>query len=106
MGTTNDSYLKEFSAPNLTFRLRSGMTFLSQVNHIPNFLTPLTLVALFIAKDFVQRMLVVNPAQRMTADAALAHQWIQDAAPKRALKSFGSVRDGIRNMKDVKLRER
>lgn len=44
-------------------------------------------------------MLVVNPAQRLTASQALAHQWIQETAPKRALKSFGSVRDGIRNLK-------
>lgn len=51
------------------------------------------------AKDFVKKMLVVNPAQRLTASQALAHQWIQETAPKRALKSFGSVRDGIRNLK-------
>lgn len=51
------------------------------------------------AKDFVKKMLVVNPAQRLTANQALTHQWIQETAPKRALKSFGSVRDGIRNLK-------
>jgi len=53
------------------------------------------------AKDFVKKMLVVNPAQRLTASQALAHQWIQETAPKRALKSFGSVRDGIRNLKSA-----
>jgi len=51
------------------------------------------------AKDFVKKLLVVNPAQRLSAGQALAHEWIQRAAPKRELKSFGSVRDGIRNLK-------
>jgi len=51
------------------------------------------------AKDFVKKMLVVNPASRLTAGQALAHEWIQKSAPKRELKSFGSVRDGIRNLK-------
>jgi len=53
------------------------------------------------AKDFVKKLLVVNPAQRLTAGQALSHQWIQETAPKRALKSFGSVRDGIRNLKSA-----
>jgi len=53
------------------------------------------------AKDFVKKLLVVNPAQRLSASQALAHQWIQETAPKRALKSFGSVRDGIRNLKSA-----
>jgi len=51
------------------------------------------------AKDFVKKLLVVNPAQRLTAGQALTHEWIHKAAPKRELRSFGSVRDGIRNLK-------
>jgi len=53
------------------------------------------------AKDFIKRMLVVNPATRLTANQALAHEWIQREAPKRDLKSFGSVRDGIQKLKQA-----
>jgi len=51
------------------------------------------------AKDFVKKLLVVNPAQRLTSAQALAHPWLAEAAPKRELKSFGSVRDGLKSMK-------
>lgn len=32
-----------------------------------------------LAKDFIRRLLVYNPAKRMTAEAALSHPWLQKA---------------------------
>jgi serine/threonine protein kinase len=68
-------------------------------SHTPSL--PFIYLFSFSAKDFVKKLLVVNPAQRLTAGQALTHEWIQRAAPKRELKSFGSVRDGIRNLKQA-----
>jgi len=56
------------------------------------------------AKDFIKKILVVNPAERMTAEQALSHPWILEQAPKRELKSFASVQSGLRNLQEAKLR--
>lgn len=37
------------------------------------------------AKDFIKKILVVNPAKRMTAEEALQHAWITSGA-KKSLK--------------------
>jgi len=57
------------------------------------------------AKDFIKKILVVNPAERMTAEQALSHPWILEQAPKRELKSFASVQSGLRNLQEAKLRQ-
>jgi tRNA A-37 threonylcarbamoyl transferase component Bud32 len=54
------------------------------------------------AKDFIRKLLVVNPAERLSAEQALKHPWILESAPKRQLQSFGSVRDGLKSMKTIK----
>jgi len=54
------------------------------------------------AKDFVSKLLVVNPADRLSAEQALTHPWIVEQAPKRALKSFASVQSGLRNLQEAK----
>jgi calcium/calmodulin-dependent protein kinase I len=38
------------------------------------------------AKDFVKRLLVKDPSQRMTAEEALKHEWLSGNASKEALK--------------------
>jgi tRNA A-37 threonylcarbamoyl transferase component Bud32 len=55
------------------------------------------------AKDFVSKLLVVNPADRLSAEQALAHPWIVEQAPKRALKSFASVQSGLRSLQEAKV---
>jgi len=55
------------------------------------------------AKDFVSKLLVVNPADRLSAEQALLHPWIIEQAPKRALKSFASVQSGLRSMQEAKV---
>jgi len=55
------------------------------------------------AKDFVTKLLVVNPAERLTAEQALKHPWIIEQAPKRALKSFASVQSGLRSIQEAKV---
>ena len=52
------------------------------------------------AVDFIQKLIVRNPAERMTAEQALAHKWIVELGPKdsqplpstvmRRLKRFAS----------------
>ncbi|CAJ1343804.1 unnamed protein product [Effrenium voratum] len=50
------------------------------------------------AKDFVRKLLVVDPAERMGADQALQHPWIQDRAkmPSNGCKMDSSVVDALR----------
>lgn len=55
------------------------------------------------AKDFVSKLLVVNPADRLSAEQALSHPWIVEQAPKRALKSFASVQSGLRSLQEAKV---
>lgn len=55
------------------------------------------------AKDFIKKVLVVNPADRLTAEQSLKHPWIVEQAPKRALKSFASVQSGLRLMQEQKV---
>jgi serine/threonine protein kinase len=38
-----------------------------------------------IAKDFITKLLVVDPKKRMTAKQALEHPWLAGAAPKHKL---------------------
>jgi len=56
-----------------------------------------------MAKDFVKKLLVVNPAERLSAEQAQQHPWILEKAPKRALKSFASVQSGIRSLQEAKV---
>lgn len=43
------------------------------------------------AKDFIRKLLVVNPAERMTASAALTHPWIVNApSVNKPLSKLGS----------------
>jgi calcium/calmodulin-dependent protein kinase I len=37
------------------------------------------------AKNFIDRLLVVDPAKRMTTSQALAHPWLDGKASERAL---------------------
>jgi len=56
------------------------------------------------AKDFIKKILVVNPVDRLTAEQALTHPWIMEQTPKRIpLKSFASVQSGLRSMKEAKV---
>jgi len=55
------------------------------------------------AKDFVSKLLVVNPADRLSAEQAQTHPWIVEQAPKRALKSFASVQSGLRSLQEAKV---
>jgi tRNA A-37 threonylcarbamoyl transferase component Bud32 len=55
------------------------------------------------AKDFVSKLLVVNPAERLSAEQAQAHPWILEQAPKRTLKSFASVQSGLRSLQEAKV---
>eukprot|EP00754_Rhynchopus_humris_P025434 Rhum_TRINITY_DN14945_c6_g1::Rhum_TRINITY_DN14945_c6_g1_i1::g.130917::m.130917/K08794/CAMK1; calcium/calmodulin-dependent protein kinase I len=48
------------------------------------------------AKDFIRRLLVVNPEQRMTPEQALQHPWISDN------KSTEPISDITKNMKTFK----
>lgn len=38
------------------------------------------------AKNFIDRLLVVEPEKRMTTTQALAHPWLAGAAPNKKLK--------------------
>jgi len=38
-----------------------------------------------IAKDFIQKLLVKEPDQRLTAEGAIAHPWLKSDAPDTAL---------------------
>jgi len=42
---------------------------------------------LFIAKDFIRKLLVVNPAERMTCEQALQHRWLVTAANTSVLEN-------------------
>jgi len=55
------------------------------------------------AKDFVSKLLVVNPAERLSAEQAQQHPWLVEQAPKRALKSFASVQSGLRSLQEAKV---
>ena len=35
------------------------------------------------AKDLIRRLIVVDPARRLTAEAALKHAWLKGAARRR-----------------------
>ncbi|CAE7414961.1 CPK3 [Symbiodinium microadriaticum] len=50
------------------------------------------------AKDFVRKLLVVDPAKRMSADEALAHEWIKDREriPSESCRVDRSVVDALR----------
>ncbi|CAG5003253.1 unnamed protein product [Parnassius apollo] len=50
-----------------------------------------------LAKDFVDRLLVLNPAGRMTASMALNHQWILDGPPKGT--KAGHMKQARQNLK-------
>ena len=55
------------------------------------------------AKDLVQRLLVVEPSQRLTASEALKHPWIQIDAPRSLpqhgqRRNFAAVICGVRAM--------
>merc|ERR1712100_626742 len=39
------------------------------------------------AKNFIDRLLVVDPTKRMTAEQALEHEWLAGAAPKKKLRT-------------------
>merc|ERR1712188_260449 len=39
------------------------------------------------AKNFIDRLLVVQPDERMTAEQALEHEWLAGAAPKKKLRT-------------------
>jgi len=41
------------------------------------------------AKNFIDRLLVLDPEQRMTAEQALGHEWVRQSEPKK--KSKGSI---------------
>lgn len=43
------------------------------------------LAAILVAKDFITKLLVVEPKKRMTAKQALEHPWLAGAAPKHKL---------------------
>ncbi len=42
---------------------------------------------MFIAKDFIRKLLVVNPSQRMTCDQALQHKWLTSATNTSVLEN-------------------
>jgi calcium/calmodulin-dependent protein kinase I len=39
------------------------------------------------AKDFIRRLLMIDPGQRLTAKEALKHKWVTGNAPQHELKS-------------------
>jgi len=52
------------------------------------------------AKDLIRRMLKMNPAERITAQEALAHVWVKNKAPKATHQPLG---DGmLSNLKSFK----
>jgi len=39
------------------------------------------------AKDFIRRLLVVDPRQRLTGESALKHPWLSGSAPDHTLSN-------------------
>jgi serine/threonine protein kinase len=48
-----------------------------------------------VAKDFVSRCLTVDPAQRITAEQALAHPWLSQEAKKSSAAAEVDVRRAL-----------
>ncbi|CAK1588428.1 unnamed protein product [Parnassius mnemosyne] len=50
-----------------------------------------------LAKDFIDHLLILNPAGRMTASMALNHQWILNGPPKG--RKAGHMKQARHNLK-------
>ena len=54
------------------------------------------------ARDFIARLLVVNPAMRMTAEVAAAHPWLSADAETLSGNSLDASLPGLRQLKAKK----
>jgi serine/threonine protein kinase len=58
------------------------------------------------AKDFIAKILVVNPNQRPTAQECLAHPWLAGKAPSKSLTNFTSFRSLLEKTQETDKKNR
>jgi len=51
------------------------------------YLINMNTILFLIAKDFIRKLLVVNPAERMNCDQALKHKWLTSATNTSVLEN-------------------
>lgn len=58
------------------------------------------------AKDFIAKILVVNPNQRPSAQECLAHPWLAGKAPSKSLTNFTSFRSLLEKTQETDKKNR
>jgi serine/threonine protein kinase len=100
---SNNTHNQQLSQPH-TYALSHTITLSNTItlshnhtqSHTISYMTQIRFNSSFLAKDFISKILVLNPSKRMTSEECLKHPWIVQnttpSQPPRSLARLESVR--------------